>query len=71
MENGEPLNPVEEAENITEEVPNAIISTEENISFKVDEEGMLIQEIAITETEEDPGVEEEGDIEECRGERRR
>jgi segregation and condensation protein B len=60
MENGEPLNPVEEPENITEEVPNTIISTEENISFKVDEEGMLIQEIAITETEEDPGPDAEG-----------
>ena len=68
MENGEPLNPVEETEGETnaeanaEEAANTTIITEENVSFKVDEDGVLIEEVFITETEEDPGPEEENEI---------
>ena len=65
MENGEPLNPVEETEGEAnaEETANTTIVTEENISFKVDEDGVLIEEVFITETEEDPGPEGEDEIE--------
>ncbi|WP_127132727.1 SMC-Scp complex subunit ScpB [Pseudoflavitalea rhizosphaerae] len=67
MENGEPLNP-EQEETVAEEggnaeVVNNTIITEENISFKVDEDGVLIEEVFITETEEDPGPEGEDEIE--------
>ncbi|QEC40566.1 SMC-Scp complex subunit ScpB [Pseudobacter ginsenosidimutans] len=67
MENGEPLNPVEEEGTVAQEGENAeeintTITTEENITFKVDEDGVLIEEVFITETEEDPGPEGEDEI---------
>ncbi|MBO9632906.1 MAG: SMC-Scp complex subunit ScpB [Chitinophagaceae bacterium] len=67
MENGEPLNPVNREEGADETAAHTVV-TDENISFKVDEDGVLIEEIAITEATEDAGEEaltgeEETDVE--------
>lgn len=50
MENGQPLNPEE-----SEEVAETATVTEDGKTFKVDEDGVLIEEVQITETEEDNG----------------
>ncbi|MGN6418319.1 MAG: SMC-Scp complex subunit ScpB [Pseudobacter sp.] len=49
MENGQPLNPEEGEEGTDTTV------TEDGKTFKVDEDGVLIEEVEITETEEDNG----------------
>lgn len=58
MENGEPLSPANTEES-GEEAASHTVVTEENRTFKVDEDGVLIEEIAITETDED--IEEDTD----------
>lgn len=50
MENGQPLNPEE-----GEEATDSTTVTEDGKTFKVDEDGVLIEEVEITETEEDNG----------------